>query len=79
MSVFREKFGFGDEAPAALNNLKELAKEIVAGEKLIYVPLRTSTIHSGLRLNHPRNVALIHPVIFILRRILFVAAIFFFD
>lgn len=35
------------------------------------------TLFLGLKLNHPHNVAIIHPILFILRRIFYSACIVF--
>ena len=35
------------------------------------------TLYEGLKLNHPRNVAVIHPLFFLIRRILFACLIVF--
>ena len=47
-------------------------------ESEIVLSPRYRTIFSGLKMNHPRNVALVHPVAFLLRRILFVASLMYF-
>ena len=51
------------------------AKETVAGAELILKPPRFKTIYYGLKLNHPRNVALIHPVMYSTRRIIYALSI----
>ena len=38
---------------------------------------RLKTLYTGLKMNHPRHVALVHPLAFLLRRILFAAIIVF--
>ena len=47
------------------------AQEMIAAGELIEKPKRFKTLYYGLKLNHPRNVALIHPLIFTLRRIIY--------
>ena len=59
----------------ALKALAYCAKEIVAGESLIRLNPRYKTIFSGLKLNHPRNVAIIHPLMFLVRRVVYILAI----
>ena len=39
-------------------------------EGTVEVPFRYKTLHDGLKLNHPRKVAIMHPLSFIARRIL---------
>ena len=51
------------------------AKETVAGAELIMKPVRFKTLYYGLKLNHPRNVALVHPVMFSIRRIIYALSI----
>ena len=43
------------------------------------VPNRYKTIYYGLKRNSPHNVALIHPLMFMMRRILFAVCIVFLD
>ena len=38
---------------------------------------RMKTLYLGLKMNHPRHVALVHPLAFLTRRILFAAIIIF--
>ena len=38
---------------------------------------RLKTLYTGLKMNHPRHVALVHPLAFLLRRILFAVIIVF--
>ena len=51
------------------------AKEIVAAAELIQKPARFKTLYYGLKMNHPRNVALIHPLMFSVRRIIYALSI----
>lgn len=49
----------------------ESAKEIVAGTELINKPIRHKTLYYGLKMNTPRNVAIVHPLMFTTRRIVY--------
>ena len=40
---------------------------------------RYKTLFTGYKLNHPRNVAMVHPTLFLLRRIIFTACILSLD
>lgn len=51
------------------------AKELVASEDLVEVPPRYKTLYLGLKLNHPRNVAVVHPIMFLFRRIFYALSI----
>ena len=51
------------------------AREIVAGADLIEKPTRYKTLYYGLKLNHVRNVAIVHPLMFTLRRICYALTI----
>ena len=53
------------------------AKETVAGADLIKKSLRTKTLHYGLLLNHPRNVAVVFPLLDSLRRVIYALSIVF--
>jgi hypothetical protein len=53
----------------------ESAREIVAGVLLIQTPIRHKTLYYGLKMNHPRNVAIVHPLMFTLRRIVYALSI----
>ena len=55
--------------------LRQSAKEMIAGAELIKKSDRSMTLYYGLRLNHPRNVALIHPIMFVVRRIVYALSI----
>ena len=57
--------------------IESSAREMIAGASLIKKPERFKTLYYGLRLNHPRNVALIHPLMFIVRRIVYALSIIF--
>ena len=48
---------------------------MIAGGELIKKPERIKTLYYGLRLNHPRNVALLHPVMFTIRRLVYALSI----
>ena len=37
------------------------------------------TLYSGLKLNHPKHVAVVHPLMFLMRRIIFALVIVFMD
>ena len=51
------------------------AKEIVAGCDLVRKPIRHKTLYYGLKLNHAKNVAIVHPLMFTLRRIFYALTI----
>ena len=51
------------------------AKETVAGAELVQKQPRFKTIYYGLKLNHPRNVALIHPLMYTTRRITYALSV----
>ena len=55
--------------------VQESAREIVAGADLIEKPTRYKTLYYGLKLNHVRNVAIVHPLMFTLRRVLYALTI----
>lgn len=42
-------------------------------------PERYRTLFYGLKRNHPRNVAIVHPLMFLLRRIIFALMIVYMD
>ena len=42
-------------------------------------PSRSKTLYYGLKRNHPRNVAVVHPLMFLFRRIIFALVIVFMD
>ena len=42
-------------------------------------PARYKTLYYGLKLNHERNVAVVHPLMFMLRRIAYALLIVFMD
>ena len=49
-------------------------------ESQVYLNPRYETVFEGLKKNHPHNVALVHPMSFLLRRIVYaVIIIFLFD
>ena len=54
---------------------EEKAKEIVAGIDLVTKPARYKTIYLGLKLNHAHNVAIVHPLMFAIRRIIYALSI----
>lgn len=39
-------------------------------EDFVKVPFRYKTLFDGLKLNHSRNVAVVHPIVFLMRRVL---------
>ena len=47
----------------------------MASEDLVDVPPRYKTLYLGLKLNHPRNVAVVHPIMFLFRRIFYALSI----
>ena len=63
--------------------LAEIARQAQLRIKLeteVTVSRRYKTLFYGLKKNHPHNCALIHPIVFLLRRIIYtVIIIFMFD
>jgi hypothetical protein len=59
--------------------LQRYAKEIVAGDDLITLKPHAATLHYGLKKNHPRNVAIVHPMMYLFRRIIFTLAVLLLD
>ena len=55
--------------------IKKKAKEIVAGTDLVKNPIRYKTLYYGLKINHARNVAIVHPLMFTLRRVIYAISI----
>lgn len=55
--------------------IKKKAKEIVAGTDLVKNPIRYKTLYYGLKINHARNVAIVHPLMFTLRRVIYAFSI----
>ena len=60
-----------------LEQLAQEAKLRVNREYETKVSDRYKTLFSGLRLNHPHNATVVHPIIFILRRITYAATVLF--
>ena len=59
-----------------LGIVAESAQEIVAGDYLIEAQVkRYKTLFYGLKVNHPRNVASLYPLLFTLRRITYAVGI----
>ena len=48
-------------------------------ESAVQLPLRHKTLYAGLKLNHERNVAVVHPLIFIIRRAFLSLIVIFMD
>lgn len=46
-------------------------------EKTIPVPNRYKTLFLGLKLNHPKNATIVHPILFLVRRLIFAMTIVF--
>ena len=55
------------------DSIRHAAIEILAAEDLIQTSKRSKTLHLGLQLNHPRNVASMYPIVLLLTRVTFVA------
>jgi len=47
----------------------------INSEKTIPVPNRYKTLFLGLKLNHPKNATVVHPISFLLRRVIFAVTI----
>ena len=58
---------------------REEAELNVAFERELYKTRhpRFKTLYYGLKMNHPHRVALVHPILFLLRRIMFAVIIVF--
>ena len=65
----------------AKNNkiLKNLARTRLQLEDTLEKPERYKTLYYGLRVNHERNVAVIHPLMFMFRRIIYALVIVYMD
>lgn len=59
--------------------MKRQAKLAIEIEESLRKPQRYKTLYYGLKVNHPRNVAVIHPLMFFLRRIILACIIVFLD
>ena len=57
--------------------IRESAREIVAGIDLVEKPIRYKTLYYGLKVNHARNVAVVHPLMYAVRRIIYAMTIVF--
>lgn len=68
-------FALSKEEAQKLEKANYDAREIVAGCDLVKKPIRHKTLYYGLKLNHARNVAIVHPVMFTLRRIIYALCI----
>jgi len=55
------------------------ARERLKLEDTIQPSQRYKTLHYGLKKNHERNVAVIHPLMFLTRRIIYALVIVFMD
>ena len=60
------------EHAAAMRQQAKLAIELADS---VQEPERIKTLYYGLKRNHPRNVAVIHPLMFVVRRIVYAAMI----
>ena len=60
-------------------DLRERAKKHIALESSIKVAIRYKTLHAGLKLNHARNVAIVHPLAYFLRRALLAVIVVYMD
>ena len=49
----------------------------MAGIDLVEMPNRYKTLYLGLHVNHPRNVAIVQPLMFALRRVIYALSIVF--
>ena len=61
---------------------KEIAKRAkisVEMAEAVAEPARYKTLYYGLKQNHPRNVAVVHPLMYMARRIIFAFMIVFMD
>ena len=54
-----------------------MAREMTASREIIKKPERFKTLYYGLIMNHPRNVAIVHPLMFTIRRIIYALIIVF--
>ena len=58
---------------------RERARIDLAMESSVRVPFRYKTLYEGLKLNHARNAAVVHPLIFLLRRALLALIVIYLD
>ena len=57
--------------------IREQAWQKLLVEDTVKVPYRYKTLFDGLKRNHERNVAVVHPLLFLLRRIIFAFMVVF--
>ena len=57
--------------------IKEKVRINLDIEKTVNVPLRYKTLYNGLKLNHERNVAVVHPLAYLSRRLLLAIIVVF--
>ena len=55
-------------------DLLEARKRLILADSVAISP-HFQTLFNGLKLNHPENVAMVHPLFFMLRRVLYAAVI----
>ena len=63
-----------NELQRRMRNEAKLRVEI---ESRVQQSLKYKTLHFGLKMNHERNVAAVHPLMFLLRRIIYAVVIVF--
>ena len=61
------------------NEMKKRAKISVEIALTVKEPAHYKTLFYGLKRNHPRNVAVVHPLMYMARRIIFAFMIVFMD
>jgi hypothetical protein len=81
LSALRKLKDGGDkdffEGGETTNNFHTQAKASLALEDTVSVPFRYKTLYDGLKLNHERNVAVVHPLLFLLRRVLLATTVIY--
>ena len=55
--------------------MREVALERLSVEATVKVSERYQTLFLGLKLNHERNVAVVHPLMFLVRRVVYALVI----
>lgn len=61
------------------SEMEDRAKLSVEMAEAVKTPKRYKTLYYGLKLNHPRNAAVVHPLMYMLRRIIFAFIIVYMD
>ncbi len=68
-----------EEKQEQSNIMRHRAKILIELADSVREPERYKTLYYGLKRNHPRNVAVMHPLMFMMRRIIYALTIVFMD